>query len=173
MVNLLMLFSHHHKILQGHHHFWLVTACLFYSKLAHALFQAQNGTVEFYKDSIELDRMVFHSDESSRIVHIGPEEVRWPESTLCVCVCVCVCMCVCVRVLCMCLCILLTLVVIFWPYWTLLKTECFCCSVHVIVALVMSNWNTGRKAKHGEAHMKKASVTLTIYKISIKSNWCL
>ena len=92
---------------------------------------------------------------------------------VCVCVCVCVCMCVCVRVLCMCLCILLTLVVIFWPYWTLLKTECFCCSVHVIVALVMSNWNTGRKAKHGEAHMKKASVTLTIYKISIKSNWCL
>ena len=99
MVNLLMLFSHHHKILQGHHHFWLVTACLFYSKLAHALFQAQNGTVEFYKDSIELDRMVFHSDESSRIVHIGPEEVRWPESTLCVCVCVCVYVCVCACVM--------------------------------------------------------------------------
>ena len=62
----------------------------------------------------------------------------------------------------------------FWPYWPLLKTECFCCSVHdVRVTWVMSNWNTGRKAKHGEGRMKKVSVTLTIYKISIKSNWCL
>ena len=42
----------------------------------HVCVQAQNGSMQSDGDSIETDRAVFHADDSSRIIHINPEEVR-------------------------------------------------------------------------------------------------
>ncbi|KAK7490895.1 hypothetical protein BaRGS_00017767, partial [Batillaria attramentaria] len=37
---------------------------------------ARNGRLDMGRDTIELDRAVFHADESGRIIHIGAEEVK-------------------------------------------------------------------------------------------------